>query len=455
MTSFQERPNPIEHTRIPDEVLGRELILDIEDWTRSAIWASDVIEQAATNPDIPCGWIADARGSLRITERQQAAARLGEGSLHPEIGGIERAPEKLTAIRDVLADLNEEDAHAVDSIFYENVPGFLMRRYDEWLNGKIDEMYPPEKRTIRSLGKRALELVGLVPSRHIKEPEPMQLLTMVDWLIEGTSDEELVNFLQWHNHRIESLQKDPTLLAEIKQQREIFKAGIRDGIEKGALDPVDEKIISKVDKVPILISDYFDTLAQDRAGYSDRKIGVFAEAATVEEQVKNIKYAVNHELNHVFGRLGHTYMDEALTEHIKLAMASGNWADIDPEKQPSGAYANCRKLVDAILRSGDVLIPATALTIGYYDTPNKDISKLMKPLGELMQKAYGSSDVVPIVNKRVRSLLKDRIEEKGGDEYDHLVSVAEMVYMEWTNVEKRKELIAAYAAHFAEIEKAA
>ncbi len=167
--------------------------------------------------------------------------------------------------------------------------------------------------------------------------------TWSEWFSEVASDEQLHNFLQWHNYHMIEMGQDPEIQRRITEQKQLYKEALSDAVEVGILPQKSKDSLDRLDTIQVRIGDVFDTLMEDRGGYHFRSTNF----VVVDEQ--HIEFAVMHELNHAYlGELPFVWLDEALTEHIAQSFKKGVYGRFDANGEKQGAYPVERDFVDAL-----------------------------------------------------------------------------------------------------------
>lgn len=206
-----------------------------------------------------------------------------------------------------------------------------------------------------------------------------------DWLVEGATDEQLLEYVRWHVASIEEQQHDPAIRAEVALQRERFKERFLHGVEEGWLHPGAGQAIDAIDDTKFFIGDAFETwLAGSRGVYFRGRGEIIiagADAIPVpgvyEATRLLIKRIGRHELFHVMGSLGTRWINEATTEHGAQVLEHGELEELDPDNRPEDDqtfYVGERKLLRYVLQEGREKIPVELATLAYTEhlLPSKD-----------------------------------------------------------------------------------
>lgn len=169
----------------------------------------------------------------------------------------------------------------------------------------------------------------------------------VAWL-KSMSNDQLVQFLEWHNNRLDGINADPAVQEKIAQQKAAYKNKIQKAVESGQL-PIDaEEIAVRVDQIEPIIGDTFDTVMKGNHGYRRSYDG----RVVVEENYSTRTF--DHEMSHaVLGSLPNTHLEEGMTELATLALESGDFSTADPERFPDDdIYLGNRYLIHALAVEG-------------------------------------------------------------------------------------------------------
>lgn len=250
------------------------------------------------------------------------------------------------------------------------------------------------------------------------------ILSWVSWLGVEASDKQLINFLQWHIDTLAAQQHSPEVQRNIDKNREIYKLKVFDAIREGWLDEYAFEAVRKVDDVRVYIGDVFDTLMEERGGYhtygtkeiviAGSKIPNVSRIVNWADVAEALKIIQTHEYNHaVLGRLGGTWMNEALTEHIAQSLHFGHPEVIKPVERLRktgiyGSYVSRRDLLSTILERGNEVIPIELLTKAYSST-NDFFGYNSNAIGKAIDRAWGQyavggDDAVKYINRYVGRL---------------------------------------------------
>jgi hypothetical protein len=197
-----------------------------------------------------------------------------------------------------------------------------------------------------------------------------------DWLVEGATDEQLLEYVRWHVASIEEQQHDPSIRAEAALQRERFRENFLRGVEEGWLHPGAAGAIDTIDVTKVFIGDVFQTWLSGTRGEYLRGRGeiiiagadAIPEPGVYEDTRLLMRRIKRHELMHVMGRLGVRWLNEATTEHSAQALEHGDLEELDPDKRPEDdepIYVGERKLLRYVLQEGRERIPVELATLAY------------------------------------------------------------------------------------------
>jgi hypothetical protein len=156
--------------------------------------------------------------------------------------------------------------------------------------------------------------------RADKEADPYNPLWN-QWLLRGTSDRQLMDFLQWNVEMIWQQQNDDRFGTMIEEQRTAFKESVKAGILGGWLHPDFEQAADGVDGLSVYVGDAFNTGSRGYGGFHTRGTNDIVIAGSksfadgFSDLYGRIPAVAQHELRHPFGRLADRWADEAMTEH--------------------------------------------------------------------------------------------------------------------------------------------
>jgi hypothetical protein len=217
----------------------------------------------------------------------------------------------------------------------------------------------------------------------------------IDWLATSATDEQLLNFLQWHVNTVAKQQESEVVKTAIERERTEYKTEIAKGVSQGWLHP-ETKAIEKTDDINILLGDAFTTVVNQWGGYhipGSNSI-VIAQGdgldplAQDRSLVKYIKHATKHELNHaVLGQLPYRWLNEAVTENIAQILKSGGIQEYDETYLPE------RKLLDSLIVKGKSVVSAKLATLAYSD-PQGEEGESYHQFTDALDKAWGVQDVL-------------------------------------------------------------
>lgn len=329
--------------------------------------------------DVNAGLMEDAVGTAKLLTRPvmgtQAIelalyARQKETKIEPttELAAYlhEEVGKQLSGIRQRLLGLEPKQRDVLEDYCQSSVPDFLLDVKDHVAGNDRNVSW------IGWLGRRA------------RSKKASAKTSWADWLGEGASDEQLLNFLQWHVAAIEKHQTDPEVQAEIEAQRSAYKSGVVKAVEEGWLHEDAMAAVKKVDGIAVYTGDIFDTLLQEMGGYHTRGTDYVIVAAPddlsedddMDTKVWNMRRAAKHELNHaLLGLFEWRWVDEAMTEHIAQALDNGEPEILAPAKRTADwrIYENERALMAAVLSEGSETIPVSLATQAYSETDSLKI----------------------------------------------------------------------------------
>ena len=342
-------------------------------------------------------WL-ESHGSSDIAER----IRKRESSL-AEYG--QQQHELLDDVRSRIQNLGLHERNSLDEYLSRNTPAFLKHVYHSKMvispptGGHTHEEFTQEDKNAQSSDS-----------------------SWGSWLGEKASDEQLTNFLQWHNNILAEQNDDPEFAELVERERAAYKLAIRRGIDEGWLHEDAKAAIEAVDNVRVLIGDAFDTIIAGRGGYhrTGSDYVVIAQgsgtnsASRRNELFFNVEHALLHEWNHaVLGDLGDTWLNEALTEHIARSIKFGKPDVVQPAAREDatgiGSYKARRMLLDTVLTKGSRRVPVALATNLY----SRDDSGKEREDGEfyrVLRESWGKESVMSKVSRHVARLQKMYIE---------------------------------------------
>lgn len=225
-------------------------------------------------------------------------------------------------------------------------------------------------------------LDGYVADQRETEKQGGDVKTITSWLATETSDNQLLNTLQWHNAHIEAMQDDPELVHVIEDEKQGFKDDVTRGVTEGWLAPKVLDNLESVDSTEVVFQDVFGTSIHGVGGYYElgKDSVAIAAGATAGETQALIRNGLGHELTHKeIGMLGGTVINEALTEHIRLSLREHQAKVVSPDARygEDGVYKPERQLLADFL---DDIDPAFA-TRAYSGTAT-ELEQLEEKLNE-------------------------------------------------------------------------
>jgi hypothetical protein len=407
-THLEERP-PLEELPGPDIEMpqhirgyipnGQEVVMSEEDRVAEELigdWHADRAAEELMD-DIEYGDHAEPLGRrARIIGKlaliKDAAERRFVGGLeyhqtehddffeadHARREASSHGKERDKGLDQVRTHLQEFETFQRDEIVDgEVVPNKLRGKLNSYLENELPDIFQNE-----------YELWVERLDRH-EIPGPKD---RVDWLSKS-SDDMLLNFLQWHNDRIDRMNADPAFqerVTEMKQQvKDHIKAGVMqpDGLPREAL-----LSFNRIDNVRVIAGDIFDTDLKELLGYFKHEPGHIVVGEDFDEDT------FEHEIYHAaLGDMNNTIMAEAMTEHLTLASRNGDYRTMNPDKRDDkGTYVKFRGTNDRILKSGIKEVPIES-QIACYIERDKDGPKSRKFHQELNEAYGGIVDVAQFV----------------------------------------------------------
>lgn len=341
---------------------------------------------------------------------------------------------ELMSVRKNLANLSDEDTAILNDTFEKAQDGdsgspFLDDIYSHWAE-----------------------------SVHIaQDTDNTGRPAFVEWLADAADNAQLLNFIQWHNHRFERLAFDPEVMDQIFDLKDRYTEKLQEGVDEGYLSPnVAKHIIPYAGHASLYLTDYYDATQNDgAAGYANgfwvanspmrSDYGAFIVEPTGNKTLATvIEYAGFHEMNHqVLGSLGPVWLNEALTEHIAEAMRDGDWDLLNPQyRAEQGAYDYYRELLDTVLTTPRKSIPLKLLTQDYSENPTGGWpTSLGEETTAAFVAAYKTPHVIDAIDQRLKA-LESKFEKKGIlNKFDRQQQAAEIVTQGWAYRRYRQKLL--------------
>lgn len=199
----------------------------------------------------------------------------------------------------------------------------------------------------------------------LKKAKDKEKTSWYSWLADSASDEQLLNFLQWHTARLEQKNADPEVQKQIHDYKQKYKDRFREGLSEGWGGERVHDAIARIEDIPVYIGDVFDLGRKEAHAYHDSGSGVVV-VGTIQD-----RRLMFHELNHPSFRWGPRWRNEALTEHTALVLEDG-----EPDIMRPGArtvkgehYYGEIQLYNYVLRGGQYKIPPSRAIKAFTGTP--------------------------------------------------------------------------------------
>lgn len=356
-----------------------------------------------------------------------------------------------------LLDLSQEDRETLNAHIGDIAPAFFQRHYQMW---QRDYRPPIRSRIIQ-------KLTGTSEN---------DTTDWISWLAIGASEEQRINFYQWHEHRLVSMSNSEEFKALVDEQKRVFAAGVRTGVDKSELPTATLDALDGLEDASVLFSDAMIglliggtavggyvarevTQSPHQEHYEAQRAAFVVEPTDPFESIEDrIEYVLVHELNHLLlGRLGPEWLNEALTEHIAQAMKRGVWHEISPFlRGDDGSYPWYRELLSVVLEpdkdavnTGRVsfkdatFVPLWSLTDAYatHDPVKKRACE--QTMRDYFTKAYGRGDIPELIEYRINEIL---VTLPGYSPNERMLRLkqeaAEILVDEWEDPEERGKLLA-------------
>lgn len=308
-------------------------------------------------------------------------------------------------------DRMHQDDYAYRLEVYQQADEKLSLEKKAMLDGvraRLSESDPTRHKRVTDVlltaGKMPDALMGKFIGWSSKEILDSRSGSMIDWMVRGTTDEELLEVLRWHNNRMDEQQQKPETQEMLTKGRSAFKEGIAVGIEQGWMHEEAQQAIQDIDSVTDYIGDEFDTLLRGVSGYHVR-----GESWVVVTRPETAM----HEWQHAaVGELGPRWMNEAITQISAESVQEGELVAFDPRERygdnlKKGSYGAEQYLLYAISVSGKDPVPLQLYTLGYSARSEQAQQEAGIAIGEAMNAAHGKSSFLAEISKVVLAREKE------------------------------------------------
>jgi hypothetical protein len=225
--------------------------------------------------------------------------------------------------------------------------------------------------------QEAAEEFENVERRKRGEEDVQHETDIVRWLAIAP-DRQLLNFLQWHNRRIEELNRDPATRERIIAEKQRFLALVAQAVSRKDLPETALSYLSTVDAISTFIGDIFALELNGLDGYYNPE---YEHNVLIEDYPAGIHF---HELTHaVIGEMASSIFDEAMVTHIRLCLEYGNFLVMDPDlRDDEGEFEHRRKLMSDVLTLGLLgnLVPDAILAFCTYNTESPEYDAYLDKL---------------------------------------------------------------------------
>jgi hypothetical protein len=290
---------------------------------------------------------------------------------------------------------NEKHLHEAMGYFRMDMQWFSD---DPELSKKVDEYFNTNQPVPEYL--RAVKITA--------EVESNRNLSWTEWLASVASDEQLLNFLEWHNYTHEQRDTDPAFQAEVLERKKKFIEKARDLRSSGMLHEDTSSAPEELAHVKVTMSDIFHSYMFNQEGFSHLNT---SEVEVVEGGRPELLW---HELKHqVLERpmeegTDDLWVREAIAEHTALVMENGNESDIDPDKrvgEPESTYRIERKLLAKLMEG----MPLHLITRYYSASSELGMTQTKLELEQAFTDRYGHPDMIKRIGNYIdlHSTLKD------------------------------------------------
>jgi hypothetical protein len=357
-----------------------------------------------------------------VSEKQQVEQQLSRRSVAGRLlGRMSGSRLELEAVRDTAAEFlatsdPEATAKAADS--HGQMKQYAERDLAANLIGlrmSLREM-PAEKATVidKYFEHGVPDILRRGNKGHSDAPRPWN-----EWLADsylGASDAQLLNLLQWHVNSMDEIAEHPDVTAEVASLRGEYRQKVGQALADGWLVQRHQgDHMAKLDDIEVRFGDVFDTLLQNRLGYfvaGQDAVIISANRSDPDKgeafhTVRYLRDSLMHEYNHAliqdFGKDDPVWMYEAMTEHINLVLKGGELEVMAPEFRTAdrGAYADSRRLTDALLNGGSRVVPVRLATRDYSGGAVE-----RKDMNVALDAAWGTYNVIKKVDAHMSQTIE-------------------------------------------------
>jgi hypothetical protein len=209
--------------------------------------------------------------------------------------------------------------------------------------------------------------------------------TLVDWLADGTNGAKtsvLFGFLRDHVRDVAAKQQSPEVRYAVARVKGEYLAAEEQAVKDGWLSTNALRKMEDIEPVKVYVGDLWDTIVRGMPGvlayhqYGTDYITIAPPVVNSNEPIiEQIRDSAPHEFNHVqlFGNWYPRWLNEALTEHVQLALRYGDPSTVDPAARMNDhitdpqlrIYEPERKLLDTLLHAGPERIGTWLATKAY------------------------------------------------------------------------------------------
>lgn len=250
-------------------------------------------------------------------------------------------------------------------------------------------------------------------SKAISQQTSTDLLSWPKWLSARATDDQLINFHQWHDDYYQKQFTGPEhqhAVDDIKQQHGEGVARLHAG-DYLHDDAVADDVSTSRDALQVTVTDAFDAVMMG---------GDFGKATAGSNEVEIGEgmppTALKHEFNHaVLGSmerpdetepLPEDWLDEAVTDHIAEAMDFGEPDVLDPSERKEAAVISGRiqerAVLAAVAKRGSKLVPAKLFMKAYSAREPQSKAAAFDDLDAALAEAYGSDRVLEKCKRYIR-----------------------------------------------------
>lgn len=238
--------------------------------------------------------------------------------------------------------------------------------------------------------------------------------TWTEWLATNATDDQIVNFLQWHSNRHETIANGPEFHAWVEQGKTEFINRTNLLVDSGLLhSDVLDVAPQRVAEVKVTSTDIFHSYMIGQIGFSSED---GKEIEIVESSGEEVLW---HEMKHIALErpndplINDEWAREANAEHIAQVMIHGGEQIINPDFRSSdevSTYHDNRRLLARLMDGIDI-----GLVTRYYSAQSDEA--MSQTQDELYSALYGKFGTGDIIHKIGEFIDQNSIIEEDGIKY--------------------------------------